>query len=155
MTRLYRRPTRSRHHLAAARATALAPALVAAAALAISACSFTTEPEHAPGIGVISQSGQAYVSLPDSAVAGQDFTIYILTFGGCMTHDHTRVEYSAPRSAVVTPWNRRTSASCPEIGGTVEHTATLRFDTPGEAHVAVRDGSTGGLGIAHFYLHVH
>jgi hypothetical protein len=153
MTRPDRCPTRNRHHRATALATAIATALVAAAAIA--ACSATTEPEHVLRIGVISTDGQPYVSLPDSAVAGQDFTIYILTFGDCRTtRDHTQVEYSAG-TPMVTPWNRHSTGNCHEIGRTVEHTATLRFDTRGEAHVSVRGWMIGGLGIAHYHLFVH
>ncbi len=97
------------------------------------------EADHETVLGaVFFHSNPPSVIIPDTVQAGTPFTVTVRTFGdGCYSFARTEIEMDG-MAAEIRPYDsRKTDVACPEILLTIEHTATLRFDTPGLATVRV------------------
>jgi hypothetical protein len=89
-------------------------------------------------LGIIWPPGQDHpqVVVPQTAQAGQLFTVTVTTIGGgCLRMGPTRVR-TRGMSAEVRPYDVHNGGNvCPTDVQPFEHTATLRFDQPGTATV--------------------
>lgn len=121
---------------------------MAAAALVALGCSSGTEPGAQPGggapdrrvLGTIEHYGDAaVVSVPDTVVAGETFTVRVRTYGGgCVSQGHTEAKVSGTQ-AMITPFDIRSDAEvCTQELRFFDHAAELRFEQPGTAEVVVR-----------------
>lgn len=87
------------------------------------------------------------ITIPTTVRAGEAFTVRVTTRGdGCVTADDTEV-VTVGTTTTVAPYDLRTTT--PDQGCTRElrsfvHTASLRFDTPGEQTVRVTGRSFPG-----------
>jgi hypothetical protein len=95
-------------------------------------------------VGTIEQSNsQAGVNVPDSVARGEEFVVEVTTWGSdCVGKGDMEVQVTG-LSIVLTPYDWEVIRLPPNTGCRVavifhEHTASLRFDQPGEGRVVVR-----------------
>jgi hypothetical protein len=126
---------------------ALAGACAVAALLA--ACSTGTDPLGGEQLGFIQAppDGTAKVTVPATAERGQPFEVKVITVGGgCVSEGPTRTRTQG-MTAEVRPYDvHNGSVVCTADVRLFEHTATLRFDTPGTATVRIVGAGEPGAG---------
>ena len=89
-------------------------------------------------IGAIDDVRPGFFVVPDSAAAGQAFTVTVITFGdGCYQPGDTEVTVDG-NVAVIVPYDIRESGSCILLLVPFEHQASIQFDTAGDAQVILR-----------------
>lgn len=122
--------------------------LCAAAAL-LAACSTATDPIKGEQLGFIQilDDGVAQVTVPATAQRGQPFEVKVTTVGGgCISEGPTRTLVQG-MTAEVRPYDVHDgNLACTPNILLFEHTATLRFDTPGTATVRVLGAGEPGAG---------
>lgn len=120
--------------------------LCAAAAL-LAACSTATDPigGEQPGFIQILEDGAAQVTVPATAQRGQPFDVTVTTVGGgCISEGPTRTRMQG-MTVEVRPYDVHDgNVACTPNILLFEHTATLRFDTPGTATVRIRGAGNQG-----------
>lgn len=131
--------------------TALRPGWLLALALAAGGCQLPTDSVHERRIGTLdSQTAAGSVVVPERVALGEEFQVYIVTYGtSCARRGETRVSIAGLR-AKVTPYDVEVR---PATGGGCEgqqrfiHAGPVRFDEPGMAKVVVSgwSGTAGEL----------
>ena len=115
-------------------------------ALALTGCSLGTGPEEDDGLlGIIRvvTSAELQIIVPKTVHAGEQFEVTVRTYGldSCWSMGETEVS-AAGASATVSPFDipGRPTATTGCYAAIVEfnHTASIRFDTPGTGTVIVR-----------------
>jgi hypothetical protein len=94
-------------------------------------------------LGAIEFHGDpAVVGVPAEAEAGHPFVVTVRTYGdGCVGNGTTELDV-ADGWVVIRPYDyHRQRVSCPDILGHFDHTATVRFDTPGTFEVVIEGRS--------------
>lgn len=112
------------------------------AALATAGCATATSGGEAdPNAGILSHYGDPVeVIAPESATAGQPFTVAIRTYGGgCIRQGTTEVSVRG-RTADLRPRDTRAQAAgvvCTADLRLFRHEASVRFDEPGRATLRI------------------
>ncbi len=96
-------------------------------------------------IGAIDASVSDFFVVPDSAAAGQAFTVTVITIGdGCYQPGDTQVTVDG-NVAVIVPYDIvKGYNACISVAISLEHQASLQFNTTGDAQVIVRAVSLQG-----------
>jgi hypothetical protein len=119
------------------------PRLFSAAALMLAAaCSLTgsgdREYERVPGVLATSIEGEVLVEAPESATAGQTFTLRVVTQGsGCRRTAEPEVSVSGLQAEVKIWDEYPVDGACSRDLLPLEHTVSLRFEQRGTATVRV------------------
>ncbi|HEV3051724.1 MAG TPA: hypothetical protein VGX50_15570 [Longimicrobium sp.] len=120
-----------------------------AAAALLAACSTGTDPLGGEQLGFIQAppDGAAKVTVPATAERGQPFEVKVITVGGgCVSEGPTRTLVQG-MTAEVRPYDVNSGREvCTADVRLFEHTATLRFDTPGTATVRIVGAGEPGAG---------
>lgn len=118
-----------------------------AAAALLAACSPVAGPvaDEQPGLIQILPDGAAQVTVPATARRGQPFEVKVMTIGGgCVNEGPTRTRVQG-MTAEVRPYDVHSGSHvCTADVRLYEHTATLRFDTPGTATVRILGAAKPG-----------
>ena len=131
--------------------TALRPGWLLALAIAAGGCVLPTDSVRERRIGTLEhKDAEGSVVVPDRVVLGEEFQVYVVTYGtSCARRGETRVSIAGLR-AKVTPYDVEVR---PATGGGCEgqqrfiHAGPVRFDEPGLAKVVVSgwSGTAGEL----------
>lgn len=112
--------------------------IVALLLVALAACESSVEPEPDRFLGHVSDSHETIV-LPDEVVAGEPFTLTILTRGldSCWRNAGETLETDG-NSATVSVYDKIVPDGCFTLIISINHEVPLRFDEPGTAEVRIR-----------------
>ena len=120
-------------------------------ALALAGCSLGTGPEEEDrllGIIHFDTSVELQIIVPSTVRAGEQFEVTVRTYGlnSCWSMGETEVS-AAGASATVSPFDipgrPKGTTGCRPMIVEFNHTASIRFDTPGTGTVIVRGRDVG------------
>jgi hypothetical protein len=112
-------------------------------ALLLGACAMPlpTETSESRDIGFIRgfNTDDPRISMPDSVARGASFDVTVVSYGnGCVSRHSTQLLLQ-PSGATVIPFDAtKRHFACPDILLSLEHRATLHFQTPGERRIVFR-----------------
>jgi hypothetical protein len=106
-------------------------------ALLLSGCE-VFDPDFDVIHGDVGAFGEPAVTLPSAVAVGQPFRVEVHTVGnGCYSFHSTQIKTDG-MLAEIRPFDRvETDAACDDVGNTMDHSVTLRFNQRGFATVRV------------------
>jgi hypothetical protein len=116
--------------------------VLALALLIVPSCSHPAAAEWERRIGYLdSHAGNPVIRAPESAAAGQTFTVTVTTLGNSCTRAHGAEVSSDPEFPllrIVRPYDlHRTAGTCLDIGIPLSRDVPIRFDQAGQAVIRV------------------